>query len=109
MIKGFKDGVVLTQKSAGVGVMFPVVDVRRANRRCQHCSLSAASLCTAKYVRDYFRDGKLPPAGAVCEVEDELFSAARSQAGNSIINEADVTLLAAMRQLSDDFEVSPMH
>ncbi|KAH9483248.1 Carboxylesterase A [Psilocybe cubensis] len=49
MSKGFKDSVVLTQNSAG------------------HCSISAPSLCTQKYVRQYFVDGTLPEPGTVCE------------------------------------------
>ncbi|KAF9475278.1 hypothetical protein BDN70DRAFT_883911 [Pholiota conissans] len=49
MSKGFKDSVVLTQNSAG------------------HCSISAPSLCTQKYIRDYFIDGTLPEPGTVCE------------------------------------------
>ncbi|EPT01002.1 hypothetical protein FOMPIDRAFT_15813, partial [Fomitopsis schrenkii] len=34
-----------------------------------HCSLAAPSLCTAKYVREYFEDGTLPEEGTVCEVD----------------------------------------
>lgn len=33
----------------------------------QHTSLSAASACTAKYIREYFQDGRLPEPGTTCE------------------------------------------
>jgi len=47
--------VALTQDSAG------------------HCSLSAYSKCTAKYVRQYFHTGKLPPANTTCAVDEKPF------------------------------------
>lgn len=49
MAKGFTNGVALIQNSGG------------------HCSISAPSKCTEKYVRQYFQTGELPPAGTVCE------------------------------------------
>ncbi|EJD34356.1 hypothetical protein AURDEDRAFT_131212 [Auricularia subglabra TFB-10046 SS5] len=55
MSKGFTDAVVLTQNNPG------------------HCSLAAPSLCTAKYIRPYFREGTHPPPGTVCEVDGDLF------------------------------------
>ncbi|TBU23006.1 TAP-like protein-domain-containing protein [Dichomitus squalens] len=36
-----------------------------------HCSMSAPSVCTAKHVRAYMEDGRLPEEGTVCE-PDEL-------------------------------------
>ncbi|KAF8816535.1 hypothetical protein BYT27DRAFT_7182119 [Phlegmacium glaucopus] len=51
MSRGFNNSVVLTQNSAG------------------HTSISSPSLCTAKHVRQYFADGKLPEPGTVCEVD----------------------------------------
>ncbi|KAH8079834.1 alpha/beta-hydrolase [Cristinia sonorae] len=50
MSKGFANSVVLTQKSGG------------------HCSISAPSYCTAKYVREYFVSGTLPKEGTKCDV-----------------------------------------
>ncbi|KAK6065653.1 alpha/beta hydrolase fold-1 protein [Seiridium cupressi] len=32
-----------------------------------HGSISAPSLCTARYVRDYFQDGTLPDEGTICK------------------------------------------
>ncbi|KDR74341.1 hypothetical protein GALMADRAFT_578873 [Galerina marginata CBS 339.88] len=50
MSRGFEGSVVLQQNSSG------------------HCSVSAPSVCTQKYVRKYFEDGTLPPPGTVCGV-----------------------------------------
>ena len=51
MAKGFTDAVALIQDSAG------------------HCSLSSPSMCTEKYVKQYFQTGELPPDGTVCDVD----------------------------------------
>ena len=72
MSKGFKDAVVLTQNSPGVRQL--ILCQTRANERIsQHCSLAQPSMCTAKYVRQYFRDGTLPPEDTVCEVDSPIF------------------------------------
>ncbi|TDL16249.1 hypothetical protein BD410DRAFT_731629, partial [Rickenella mellea] len=55
MSAAFEDSVVLTQKSPG------------------HCSLAATSLCTAKHIREYFRNGTMPPTGTICNVESSIF------------------------------------
>lgn len=39
-----------------------------------HDSLIIGSLCTAKTIRSYFVEGKLPDEGTVCETHVELFS-----------------------------------
>uniref|UniRef100_A0A8H7XK85 Alpha/beta-hydrolase n=1 Tax=Psilocybe cubensis TaxID=181762 RepID=A0A8H7XK85_PSICU len=56
MSRGFEGSVVLQQNSLG------------------HCSLAAPSPCTQQYVRKYFIDGTLPPAGTVCEPIRGIFS-----------------------------------
>ncbi|KAJ7259819.1 Alpha/Beta hydrolase protein [Mycena rebaudengoi] len=53
--KSFPGSVVLTQDSVG------------------HTSLSAQSLCTYGYFRQYFQNGTLPEPGTVCPVETVLF------------------------------------
>ncbi|KAF8583140.1 alpha/beta-hydrolase, partial [Ramaria rubella] len=58
MSEMFQGAVTLTQNSEG------------------HCSYSASSLCTVRHVRNYFRDGVLPPRDTVCEVESRIFSPA---------------------------------
>ncbi|GAB7356483.1 hypothetical protein MBLNU459_g7244t2 [Dothideomycetes sp. NU459] len=50
MAKGFEESVVLHQDSEG------------------HCSIAAASLCTARAQREYFQTGMLPKNGTVCDV-----------------------------------------
>ncbi|KAH8151117.1 uncharacterized protein LAJ45_04819 [Morchella importuna] len=55
MAKGFEGSVVLEQNSEG------------------HCSISTPSVCSMKYIRDYFVDGKLPPKDTVCEADVRPF------------------------------------
>ncbi|KAF7791738.1 hypothetical protein EIP86_002762 [Pleurotus ostreatoroseus] len=94
MSKGYNNSVVLTQHSAG------------------HCSLSATSACTARAVRAYFRDGKLPEPDTVCEVESEMFpkgdSAYHTEAWLSDVPEDEREAVKAWRELSETFE-PPMY
>jgi hypothetical protein len=83
MAEGFKDAVVLHQKSAG------------------HCSLAAVSLCTAKTVRDYFRDGVVPEKGKECEIESRMFNEPVEAQG---LSEDDQKLRAAVQELSRNFQ-----
>ncbi|KAF4600417.1 hypothetical protein EYR38_005044 [Pleurotus pulmonarius] len=55
MAQGFPGSVVLAQDSPG------------------HCSIAAPSVCTAKFIRAYFMDGKLPNEGVVCPVDVPIF------------------------------------
>ncbi|KAF7370135.1 Abhydrolase-4 domain-containing protein [Mycena sanguinolenta] len=55
MSEGFTGSVVLAQDSPG------------------HCSIASVSLCTFKYIRQYFLDGILPEPGTVCPVDIPLF------------------------------------
>ncbi|KAJ6510772.1 TAP-like protein-domain-containing protein [Mycena sanguinolenta] len=55
MSQGFAGSIVLTQDSPG------------------HCSISSVSLCTVKYIRQYFIDGTLHEPGTVCPVDIPLF------------------------------------
>jgi hypothetical protein len=87
MATGFKDAVVLHQKSVG------------------HCSLSAASLCTAKVVRKYFRHGIVPQAGMECEVESRMFGGPVKTSG---LGEEDQRLADAISELNVDFETPMM-
>ncbi|TKX18773.1 hypothetical protein C1H76_9034 [Elsinoe australis] len=59
MAKGFEGARVLTQDSPG------------------HCSLSAYSPCTIKYVHEYFFEGTLPDEGTVCGVENRPWGEAQ--------------------------------
>ena len=73
----------------------------------QHCSTSAPSLCTVKYVRQYFVDGTLPQAGTVCQpnlgpfdtIEENLREDAQGRLHMNM-NEEDEVLLSAILELS---------
>ncbi|GJE90051.1 alpha/beta hydrolase [Phanerochaete sordida] len=87
MSRGFNNSVVLHQDSAG------------------HCSLSATSLCTAKAVREYFREGKLPQPGTVCSVESTIFpSYSEAQSGQALRGE-DRAVMKAWREIRESLEV----
>lgn len=52
----------------------------------QHMSIAASSTCTQMAMRNYMRDGTLPAAGTVCEVESTFFGttdSSDSTSGNS--------------------------
>ncbi|GJJ06111.1 hypothetical protein Clacol_000300 [Clathrus columnatus] len=38
-----------------------------------HCSTAGTSPSAMKYIRDYFREGKLPPKGTICPITNKLF------------------------------------
>lgn len=40
----------------------------------QHCSNAAPSLCTQRYIRQYFGNGTVPASGTVCSVEEPIFA-----------------------------------
>lgn len=44
-----------------------------------HCSVAVASSCLAKHVKDFLSNGKLPPKGATCEVDEAYFKEPESQ------------------------------
>ncbi|PFH45078.1 hypothetical protein AMATHDRAFT_78097 [Amanita thiersii Skay4041] len=64
MSKGYPGSVVLTQDSPG------------------HASLSGPSVCTVKYVREYFLNGTLPPEGTVCPLISPPIPTNQTQSGN---------------------------
>jgi len=89
MSRGFSNSIVLTQNSSG------------------HCSISAPSLCTTKYIRQYFTDGTLPKPGTVCEADLGPFDSVREEFTEDAqgklhidMNEEDKQLLSAIRELS---------
>ncbi|KZS95703.1 alpha/beta-hydrolase [Sistotremastrum niveocremeum HHB9708] len=86
MSKGFKDAALLTQNTPG------------------HCSLAATSLCTAKHVRGYFRDGTLPSNGTVCETAEHIFPPDNaSLVPMKTLSADEEALYEAMRSLSNSF------
>ncbi|KAF8217164.1 TAP-like protein-domain-containing protein [Mycena galopus ATCC 62051] len=92
MSQGFTGSVVLTQDSAG------------------HCSISGVSLCTHKYIRQYFFDGTLPSPGTICPVDalpfplsDFAVDGDKAQASLSI-SAADLNVLEAVQKLATTFD-----
>jgi hypothetical protein len=83
MSRGFNGSVVLTQNSAG------------------HCSISAPSLCTQKYIRQYFVDGTLPDPGTVCEPIGKPFS----MSGLDSEEDSRQRALTADTQTGDDQDI----
>lgn len=43
-----------------------------------HCSISSASVCSARHIRAYFQTGILPEKGTVCDVERQPFEGLRN-------------------------------
>jgi len=90
MSLGFNNSIVLTQNSSG------------------HCSISAPSLCTIKYVRQYFMDGTLPKPGTVCQPNLKPFDVVEKpglleEAQRRLkmdIDEEDKLLFSAIQELS---------
>jgi pimeloyl-ACP methyl ester carboxylesterase len=87
--RGFEGSVLLTQNSKG------------------HGSVSGPSLCTMKYVRDYFVNGTLPEPGTVCQVTREPFDPIDSHRGllggepsQHVLSQDDQELLMAVHGLS---------
>ncbi|KIM23795.1 hypothetical protein M408DRAFT_332157 [Serendipita vermifera MAFF 305830] len=78
----FTDSVVLMQESAG------------------HCSLAAVSLCTAKAIRAYFREGVLPAKGTTCEIEDHMFRDVTAEVSLSL-NDEDARILESVRSINE--------
>jgi hypothetical protein len=116
MSRGFNRSVVLTQNSVGVNTLFfmgfcsYITDLQTLITifKFQHCSISAPSLCTAKYVRQYFTDGTLPKPGAVCEADlgpfdsIEHWGSPKDTQGrlNMDMHEEDKLLFSAIQELS---------
>lgn len=85
------DALAVRERYAGAGLL-----VQNSNG---HCSLSAPSICSAKNIRAYFYDGKLPEEGTVCEVDELPFiGEVRPNAG--IFEAEDRELLNALKGLA---------
>ena len=93
--------------SARYDPVSPLADARLVQRRFGgagllvqesygHCSLSSPSLCTARYVRDYFINGTLPEEETTCEVNELLFIGLRRGDLQTMSND-DAELLAGLR------------
>lgn len=102
MSKGFKNSVVLTQDSPGVRINVVVLSSDTQRYFFQHCSLAAPSVCTQKYVRDYFIDGTLPEPNTICFPERTPFSTEADEALLSTMTVEDQEIYAAVSALSQD-------
>ncbi|THH10350.1 hypothetical protein EW145_g1383 [Phellinidium pouzarii] len=80
-----------------------------------HCSSAMSSLCTAKALRAYFLEGKLPENGLFCETDEELFPPKTSNmTGSGLMwmknavlqtySKEDMQLLETMRALGRELE-----
>lgn len=78
----FEGSVVLTQDSVGVSYLcniFALIQLTLNPRSdSQHASVSAPSVCTQKYIREYFVRGSLPPADTICHPDALPFPPAGS-------------------------------
>lgn len=81
MSKKFPGSVVLQQNSDG------------------HCSGSSPSICTSRYIRDYFQTGKLPEPGVVCEPEE--LPLIGKIAEERVLSVEEIKVLDAMDRLAD--------
>ncbi|CAE6538282.1 unnamed protein product [Rhizoctonia solani] len=66
-----------------------------------HCSSANPSLCTAKNVRDYFLDGKVPPNGTQCTSEPGYIypTNATNTTSKRSLNKREQGLIAAMDKM----------
>ena len=68
--------------------------------------MSAPSLCTTKYVRQYFTNGTLPKPGTICEADSGPFDSVKNgstedaQGMHTDMSEEDEQLLSVIRELS---------
>lgn len=68
-----------------------------------HTSLSAASACTARHVRDYFQRGVLPPEGATtCEPDVQPFGEEEEEVGAEAGRGEDAELAWAVWELAKE-------
>ncbi|KAL2212447.1 alpha/beta-hydrolase [Sarocladium strictum] len=63
-----------------------------------HCTLSMPSLCTAKHLRRYFNEGKVPDNYTTCEIDREYFVAELPEL--SALSQEDQKLLKSLDALS---------
>ena len=83
--------------------------MRQVLKFSQHCSLAGSSLCIAKAIRAYFREGNLPEAGTVCELDEGMFPKTtvelQSQQRMSALTAEDAEIRKAWKIMSQEFEI----
>ena len=86
-----RDALVVRERYPGAGLL-----VQNSHG---HCTLAAPSLCTAKHIQAYLKDGTLPREGTVCEADELPFIG--SVRDVSALSVDDQELLDAMRGLAE--------
>ncbi|KAJ7328502.1 Alpha/Beta hydrolase protein [Mycena albidolilacea] len=81
-LAGFPGSAIFTQDSPG------------------HTSMTAPSLCTSTYFRQYFQNGTLPASGTVCAADITLFGAPAPSRRDALSAEEE-ELLAALKVISE--------
>ncbi|CAM1505419.1 Fc.00g110560.m01.CDS01 [Cosmosporella sp. VM-42] len=101
-IGNMADNVTPLQSAYNNSARFPSSVVLKQNSY-GHCSLAAASTCTAKYIRTYFQNGTLPESGTECEPDYELFQLPDAK---EEIQQMD-DLAAAVYRLANEVDIMP--
>ncbi|GLB45936.1 putative alpha beta hydrolase fold family protein [Lyophyllum shimeji] len=90
-----------------------------------HCSISAPSVCTQTYIRDYFVNGTLPPPGTVCpivgtpfpdsgaslhqkNVKQEFLGGEQAAEETLALSVDDQAVLHAVKKLSESYKLPRM-
>lgn len=104
----FQDSVVLQHNGYGVSLspshLSPTFFVHfdftsHTNTHAQHTLTADPSLCTLRYIQDYFKHGTLPAPGTHCEPESKPWNRPE-KAKVALRSVDDVKLLDAVRNLS---------
>ncbi|KAF7340398.1 AB hydrolase-1 domain-containing protein [Mycena venus] len=84
-LAGFPGSAIFTQDSPG------------------HTSMTAPSICTSTYFRQYFQNGTLPEPGTVCPVEATLFGTPTNSTASrrDALSANEEKLLAALKAIGD--------
>ncbi|KAJ7083527.1 hypothetical protein C8R44DRAFT_903693, partial [Mycena epipterygia] len=104
-LAGFPGSALFTQDSPGCvsPLLHVILRQHPANERPQHTSVTAPSLCTAAYFRQYFQNGTLPALGTVCPVEAAFFPAPTNSTASrpSALSVENEGLLEALKIIGD--------
>ncbi|KAJ7908232.1 hypothetical protein B0H13DRAFT_2017302 [Mycena leptocephala] len=82
-LAGFPGSAIFTQDSPG------------------HASITAPSICTSTYFRQYFQNGTLPEPGTVCPVDVTLFAPANAPGRRGALSAQEEELLQALKVIGD--------
>ncbi|EEU46614.1 uncharacterized protein NECHADRAFT_100212 [Fusarium vanettenii 77-13-4] len=97
-IGNMADNVTPLQSAFNNSARFPSSVVLRQNSY-GHCSLAAPSTCTVQYIRKYFQDGTLPPAGSECDPDYDLFEMPAKGEEATSLDELTAAVLELVREV----------